>query len=340
MNVEVCKDSATWDRYVEAAPNASNYHRWVWKEVIEETFGHQSHYLWAVENGLVQGVLPLVSIRSLLFGRFLVSVPFFTYGGVLASTPEAEQQLLAAATELATGLGARHIELRQGEKSNTNWIDLTPKVTMQVPLPDKPALLWDRLSAKLRKRIRYASRNGLYSQWDGAEAIEQFYPVFATNMRNLGTPAYPRRWFENISRKLPAEIRVLTLLEEGKPVAAAFLTIFRDTLELPWAASLPDSRRKFSPLLLYWTLLEWAIQAGFRRVDLGRCTPGSGNHEFKSRWRCNEKPLHWYYWLSPRATVPQTRPDNPRFRLPILIWKHLPLFLANGLGPRIVRSLP
>jgi len=32
--------------------------------------------------------------------------------------------------------------------------------------------------------------------------------------------------------------------------------------------------------------------------------------------------------------------ENPKFQVAIRLWKHLPLFVANQLGPRIVRSLP
>ena len=115
---------------------------------------------------------------------------------------------------------------------------------------------------------------------------------------------------------------------------------YRDVLELPWAVSLEDERRDFSPLLLYWTMLEWAVAQGFRRVDLGRCTPGSGNHAFKRHWTKDEKPLHWYYWLAPGSGLPEARPDNPRYHLAIEMWKRLPLAVANQLGPRIVRGLP
>ena len=211
---------------------------------------------------------------------------------------------------------------------------------MEVPLPATVDELWNRLSPKHRKRIRYARKSGLTVEWGGADAVDDFYAVFATNMRNLGTPVYSRAWFEAMCRHVPAEVRILTVREDGRPVAAGFLTAFGDTLELPWAASLPDSRRKFSPLLLYWSLLERAVEDGYRRVDLGRCTPGSGNYEFKRHWGCQEKPLHWYYWLSPGASPPELRPSSPRYRLLSQLWKRLPLFVANGLGPHIVRSIP
>lgn len=340
MKVQICGDAARWDAYVTSMPEASSYHQWAWQEAIRETFGHESYCLAATEDGEIRGILPLVRMKSRIFGHFLVSMPFSSYGGVLASAPGARDALLVHAAELARGLGVSHIELRQGRAEQIEWCDTTVKVTMEVELPMTVQQLSDRLSPKMRKRIRYARKNGLEPKWEGPEAVAHFYPVFAANMRNLGTPVYPRNWFENICRQFPGDIRILSLFEQGRPVASAFVSIYRDSVELPWAATLPESRDKFSPLLLYWTLLEWALESGYRRVDLGRCTPGSGNHDFKRRWVCNEKPLHWYYWLASGTLVPELRPDNPRYRIATQVWKRLPLSVANFLGPRIVRSIP
>jgi hypothetical protein len=151
---------------------------------------------------------------------------------------------------------------------------------------------------------------------------------------------YPRQWFENQCRTLPGNIRLLTLWDGKTPVAGAFLTSYRKTLELPWSASLPESRKKYSQVLLYWTFLEKAIEEGYELMDLGRCTQGGGTYEFKRHWNCVERPLHWYYWLAPGKSIPHFRPDNTKYRLAVEFWKRLPLLVANGLGPRVVRSIP
>lgn len=340
MHVDIWRDPLAWDRFVESHPMACNYHRWGWGRVIEETYGHQPVYLAATECGQIKGILPLVLMKSWVFGRSLVSVPFFSYGGVLADTDDARDALLLKGIELGHEFRVRHIELRQGDESGCTWRDVAAKVTMSVKLPGTVDELWNRISPKMRKRIRYAGNHGLTARWGRQEDVDRFYPVFATNMRNLGTPVYPRSWFHNMYRQFPADIHVLTLWDGRRAVGAAWLSSFRQTLELPWAATLPDAREKFSPLLLYWTLLEWAQQHGYEQVDLGRCSPGSGNYDFKRRWVCEEKPLHWYYWLAPGTPVPELRHENPRFKLAVEAWKRLPLLVANQLGPRLVRSLP
>jgi len=267
-------------------------------------------------------------------------MPFFSYGGVLADSPEVRSLLLDKATELARELRARHVELRQGPRCDTGWQETQHKVTMEVSLPDRPGPLWDSLSSGMRNKIRYGPKQGLSARWGGMDELANFYPAFAENMRNLGTPVYPSDWFTNLLRCAPESIKVLTIWDGDKTVAGAFLVGFRDTLEVPWSASLPGSRKKYSHILLYWTFLEWAVQHGYRRMDLGRCTRGGGTYEFKRHFRAEERPLHWYYWLSPGVPLPQLHADNGRYRLATRIWQHLPLAVTNDLGPRIVRGIP
>ncbi len=339
MKIQICTDGLLWDSYLDRVPEVSNYHYWRWRNPIQETFGHEPHYLVALDDAAICGVLPLVLIRSRLFGASLVSMPFFTYGGVVADRPEARNLLLAKAAEIARDLRVRRVELRQGARVDLGWAVTQEKVTMEVALPERAEALLSSLSSGMRNKIRYGPKHGLSARWGGGDSVAHFYPIFAANMRNLGTPVYSRAWFENLCKCDP-EIRVLTLWDRDRVVAGAFLVPFRDTLELPWSASLPDSRKKYAHVLMYWTFIEWAIQHGFRRVDLGRCTPGGGTYEFKQHWGCEEKPLHWYHWTPDGEAPPALSPANPRYTLAVRCWQRLPLPIANCLGPLVARSLP
>jgi len=259
---------------------------------------------------------------------------------VLASSEDAGVALLQRAEEIARTSGVEHIELRQGVPRAHPWQDAAAKVAMVVLLPANEEELWSGLSSRLRNKIRHARKEGFESRWGGSELIEDFYRVFAANMRNLGTPVYPRAWFENVARAVGPEGRILFLTSAGRPVAATFLVTFRDRVELPWIASTPAARGDYSTVLLYWEALAWALRNGYRSVDLGRCSPGSGTHRFKQQWKPEERPLHWYYWLAEGRPLPHLRPDNPKYRLAISVWKRLPLAVANRLGPRIVRFIP
>ena len=339
LRIDTCKDPGKWDEFVHASSDATNYHLWHWQTAIQQTYGHQSNYLIATDGDSVQGVLPLFLIRSWIFGTSLVSIPFFSYGGVLSRRDDARDALMTRAGELAAELQARHVELRQGQSCKTTWHSSARKVTMEIPLPNSVDELWKRLSSGLRNKVRNGKKNGFRVEWNGIEGVKDFYPVFAANMRNLGTPVYPQAWFENLCKCSP-DIRILTLWQGDRAVAGAFLNPFRETLELPWSASLPETRKQYSQVLLYWTFLEWAVEHGYRKMDLGRCTPKGGTYEFKRHWGCDERPLHWYYWLPEGAHVPEVRPESKRYSMAVQVWKHLPLAVANTLGPRIVRAIP
>jgi serine/alanine adding enzyme len=340
VNVVTCDNALAWDAYVAADPQASNYHRWLWKQVIEETYGHRTFYLAVHDQGQIRGVLPLVGMKSWLWGRFLVSMPFCSYGGVLASNAIARESLLRRAKEIATEFKADHVELRQGDVLTNGWQSSAGKVCMKVTLPPSSEMLFGKLSSRLRNKIRGAGKQGLRAFWGKDELVDEFYAVFSRNMRNLGTPVYPKRWFENFLRYAGSTTQILVVRDGGQPVATTWVTTYRGEAELPWIASTPEARGKYSTVFLYWKALEWATQKAYQRVDLGRCTPGSGTQRFKAQWPCEENPLPWNYWTPEGKSPPQLRPSNPRFRMAIAVWKHLPLAAANFLGPRIVRSIP
>jgi FemAB-related protein (PEP-CTERM system-associated) len=346
LTTEFCTDPALWDAYIDGAPNASLYHLWAWRNVISSTYGHRPHYLVTRDSSGIQGILPLIEIRSRIFGNSLVSMPFFSYGGVVASHDAARQLLLNSAEQLARDLRIRRIELRHNEQSLApasapeEWTDTTSKVTMVVQLPSNGEKLWGGLSSGMRNKIRYAQKHGLQAEWSGREAVDSFYGIFATCMRDLGTPVYPRSWFDNMCVHAPAHVRFVTVRDGSEAVASGLVTIFRDTVELPWSGSLSTSRKKYSAIFLYWSVLEWALQNGFRKVDFGRSTRGGGTWEFKRHFSPEELELHWTYWRAGGEALPGLHADNPKFRLATKIWQRLPLPVANTLGPRIVRSIP
>ena len=339
ITIENCTNQAQWDEYVARNPKAVNYHRWLWGDIIQKTYGHSTYRLCAQVAGQIQGILPLTLVRSRLFGKCLVSVPFFSYGGVLAEDAATANLLLTRAVEMAREVSARHIELR-GSQFDTSWVAQSHKVTMQVALPATTDELWNRMSSGIRNKIRNARKHGLRVEWTGIEGVGTFYEIFARNMRDLGTPVYPKSWFENIVGGNPDDSRFLLIWDGQQAVAAGIAICHGSIIEWPWSASLLESRKKYSAVLMYWSLLEWGVQNGYKTADLGRCTPGSGTHEFKRHFGCQELSLDWYYWTAPGVSPPQLRNDNPKYRLATRMWQKLPLAVANRLGPKIVRGIP
>ena len=328
------------DAYVEAHPGATLYHLSAWQRIVAETLGHTPHDLIAYDGDRVIGVLPLVLMRSRLFGRLLVSLPFVNSGGVLADSPEAERALVAKAVALAEREGVEHLELRHVEDRPLGLVTRAHKVTFRLGLPKDPDRLWAGFPAKLRSQIRKPEKEGLVARVGGAEELDAFYRVFAANMRDLGTPVLPRRFFETILERLPEAARVVVVRRGPMPLAAAVLLSFHGEIEVPWASSLRRYNALGANMLCYWTALRHAAETGHRRFDFGRSTPDSGTARFKAQWGAEAVPLHWHYWLAPGRTLPDVSQANPRFSRIAQLWQRLPLALANRIGPRIIRHVP
>jgi CelD/BcsL family acetyltransferase involved in cellulose biosynthesis len=112
LRVEAFSGGAVeWDQLVERE-GGTHFHRHSWREVFQRALGHECLYLAARDElGALAGVLPLVRVRSLVFGHYLVSVPFVNYGGPLGSD-EAVRLLTSWAADRARSDGVKLLELR------------------------------------------------------------------------------------------------------------------------------------------------------------------------------------------------------------------------------------
>lgn len=335
------EDVAAWDRYVNDHPEGTGYHLTAWRQVIERTFGHRTVYLLAQsEQGDVRGVLPLVFLKSPLFGQFFVSIPYFNYGGVVADDEDTGKALLEAAAAAAKELGAAHIELRHAEGTKLPWSYKDHKVSMRLELPSHFDELMKAFPPKLRSQVRRGDKEGMTVEIGGLELLDDFYSVFARNMRDLGTPVYGKYFFAEILKAFPKDAKIGVVRLGPATVAAGFVYGFRQMLEIPWASS--DRRfAKLAPnMLLYGSLLKYACEQGYRVFDFGRSTKESGTYRFKAQWGAKPVQLHWYYWLRDGGPLPELNPQNPKYALAIRVWQQLPVSVTTTIGPWIAKYLP
>jgi FemAB-related protein (PEP-CTERM system-associated) len=333
-------DASEWDAFVADHPDGTIDHLWAWRHVIASALGHESAYLEARRGGVLVGVLPLVLVRSTLFGRSVVSMPFLNYGGILADDPDTVNALVDAARDVAIRFGASHVELRHSSRLCPSLPCRQHKLSMTLALPGDVEALWAMLDRKVRNQVRKAQKANLEVVSGGRELVDDFYGVFARNMRDLGTPVYPKSLFTATIDALAGSARVFVVRHETGPIAAGVSIGFRQVVLNPWASSLREFRQLCPNMLLYWSMLEWAVAAGATTFDFGRSSPGGGTHQFKLQWGAVERALCWEYVLLSRSEPPVQDPSNAKFGRAIAIWQRLPLGIANRIGPIIARSLP
>ena len=329
-----------WDDLIARSSLANFCHLAGWREVMEETLGHEYVALAAREPGgeLVAG-LPLVAVRSRLFGSYLVSMPFLNYGGPIGS-PEGCRALIDDAASLARERGVDLLELRARESFEQPHPVNERKVTVLLDLPDDPDVLFkDQFRSKLRSQIRRPMKEGMEVRF-GHDQIGPFYRIFAENMRDLGTPVLPRALFDRIARVF-GEVAVFGVVYAGdEPVAGGAGFQWGDEFELTWASSLRAWNRQAPNMLLYWGLMERAIEEGVGVFNFGRCTPGGGTHRFKAQWGGEDQVLPWIQVTPSGEPAATPNPDQGKYKVATQVWSKLPLGVTKAVGPWLARRIP
>jgi FemAB-related protein (PEP-CTERM system-associated) len=331
-------EAAQWDAFVETRDDATFFHLSGWKQVIERSFAQRAHYLWAFRGEACCGILPLVHMRSRLFGSGLVSLPFCVYGGPVVSDAGALAALLDRAKGLATELGAPTVELRSIRRVTADWAcksDLY--ATFVRDLPSDPDAVLTTIPRKQRAVVRKALESDLVAEFD--DGVERMQAIYAESVRNLGTPVFPRRYFRALRETFGERCSVVTVTAGRRAVAAVLNFAFRDTVLPYYGGGLPVARALGAADLMYYTVMRRAVEGGLRRYDFGRSKADTGAFAFKKNWGFTPRFLEYEYHLPPGVPIPDRNPLSPKFRLFVAAWRRLPLALANRLGPLIVRGI-
>lgn len=343
-------DIMSWDAYVTRNRQATPYHLAGWQNVIESTYGHRTHFLLAIKNRNVVGILPLVHMKHPLFGNSMISLPFLDMAGVLADNQEVAGSLIHEALNLMHRVEADAVELRQGddyssgkgkqeqpERPLTRCRASGKRTRMVLDLPNDSDSLMRSFRSKLRNQIRKPMREGLEVRNGGAELLDDFYRVFTVNMRDLGSPVHSKEFLLNILEMFPTRTRIFVVYKGAQPVACSFICTFRKTVYNPWASSLRRHRASCPNMLLYWAMLEYACDQKFSCFDFGRSTEGEGTFRFKQQWGARPLRLCWYTF--PNLSIPKPHAaasaDTAGFQVAIQLWKRMPVPISRVVGPAI-----
>lgn len=333
-------DSATspdWDAFVLAHPAGSFFHLFGWKKVLGDSFGHKSHYLETRHGGALAGILPLIEIRSRLFGDALISTAFCVGGGPLCA-PDDLSSLLAEAEEKGRRLGVSYIELRDTADATPGWIARSDLYAgFCEPIADNEADNLKQIPRKQRAVVRKAMTLGFSVTID--RDIDPFFGLYALNMRHHGTPALPRRFFKNLLSTFGGNCEILTVHRDGQPVSSVLSYFFRDRVLPYYTGSAGTARASGANDYMYWSLMRHARQRGCRVFDFGRSKVGTGAYHFKENWGFSPRPIIHQYRLLSRGELPNINPTNPRYAMFIRAWQRLPLPVANAISPLLSRSL-
>lgn len=306
---------------------------------MEATFGYRPHYLVAVDGSRICGVLPLFLVSNLLMGKVLLSTPFAVYGGILAESGEALAALGSEAAKLGEAMGVDHVELRNAyQEQCAGFSNVSRYVSFVQQIgPDEEAML-----GAIPRKTRYMVRKALKHPFTMAPAADPgvFIDLYTRNLRKLGTPSFPAHHFHTLLKNFGAEADVREVRLEGKPVSAVLTFYFRDQV-LPYYGASDPAYNEYAPNnYMYFELMRWGGQNGYKLFDFGRSKKESGSFDFKAHWGMEVRDLPYEMRLVKRTALPDFSPKNPKFQAAIRLWQKTPLAVTRAVGPLLVRLVP
>jgi len=317
-----------------------------WKNVIEKTYGHKTHYLMAVDpKNTIAGILPLVHLKHFIFGNNLTSIPYFDMCGVLANDVQIEETLFNQAIKLGHTLKVDSIDLRhthplswlnqidQKDSTTTFQYNNHDKVRMVLELPETSELLMKSFNSKFRNKIKRPIKAGLKCKIGGIELLNDFYTVFTINMRDLGSPVHSKRFIENVLNEFSNKAKLGIVYKDNQPISCIMVIGFKNVLANPWASALREYSNLRANTLQYWTMLEYACDNSYIFFDFGRSSPDEGTYKFKQKWGAEPIPLHWYNISMNDQVADTASSKKSKFDKAIKFWQKMPVGVTKILGP-------
>ncbi|MBI2549281.1 FemAB family PEP-CTERM system-associated protein [Candidatus Woesearchaeota archaeon] len=329
-----------WDLYIKAHPQSCFFHQLKWKEVLQQTFSYTPFYLRAIKDGTLTGVLPLFLVKDKVTGTKLLSLPFSTQAGMLYDDEEAKNNLLKQALTLARQHTVNYVELRHLANPLLPWTSRAVYYTLLLELHSDPELVWRKFNKKVRNSTRKAMHEGLRVQIVNAPVlIEQFYKVFAINMRDLGTPVDRFVFFANIVKAFPEDVKIVGVFKGEQYIGGIMLFFYKDTVKSEWASSLREYFHLCPNNLAYWEAIQYACKLGIKTFDFGRSLWNDGTFKFKEHFGAKPVQLHYHYHVIKGSVMDVTK-RNIKRKVFAMFWKQLPLSVANKLGPIFRERFP
>ncbi len=326
-----------WDRFITDQPGANLGHLFGWRNVVEKVYRKKTFYLGAFDRERITGVLPLTHMTGPMTGNRFVSMPYLDQSGLLATTEESSAALWSKALELAQARGAKGIDLRCLAPPEAREAD---RATLVLPLSTTSEALWKAFSPKVRNQVRKSEKEGLKTGLADSTQLNEFYRVFATNMRDLGSPVHSRAFLEAVFSTFGSRAKLyLTRSSAGQVVGGAVALEFRGIVTVPWASSLREVFSACPNHSLYWRILSEAADGGSNSFDFGRSHVSSGTYKFKVQWGAEPKPLLWSSFDPNGVLVPQNIYKPSDHGALIWIWSRLPVSVATWLGPTVRKQL-
>lgn len=314
-----------------------------WTFFTRQIYGFPVYRIVSQSNSQIDGWLAMVHVKHPVFGNYLVTSPFGSYGGFGYASVAVRDALLEKAWALAKDLGVKHVNVRfdAGEEDPPNgWIQHPNYCTFFVNLTPNPDNLLRSFSSDHRNHVRKSLKKGFSIRFGQLDLLDDVYECLARSMHELGSPYHSRKYLRLMVESMGDNLEFAVMYGPNGKIAGAGVFIFHgDVVTNLHANILRDFRSDHAGEFLYWSVIERYSVKGFKVFDLGRSLIGSGNETFKMKWKPRRQLLAYWYALMDGYVLPDLNQKNPKFQAAIWVWQRLPAFLVRLIGPYLINGL-
>ncbi len=278
-------------------------------KLLSELLNCKEEHLLYFDEGLIKGVLPLMS-KTGVFGKVYNSLPYYgSNGGVLANTKEIAFELikeynkLIKEVDVASSTCVENPLLKNNYKESIihNLTDYRIGQFTSISYYENHAdKLIESFHYKTRNMVRKGMKTGLHVKVDNT-AIDFLADTHENNMKAIGGKPKPRIFFDLITKHFVADkdYKIWVAYNGEVPVAALLLFYYRDMVEY-YSPVIVEEYRDKQPLslLIYEAMIE-SSQRGFNLWNWGGTWANQdGVYTFKKRWGTFEKNYEYYIQIN------------------------------------------
>lgn len=314
-----------------------------WTSFVQGVYDFPAYRIVSEIDGKVAGWLALVRVNHPVFGDYLATSPFGSYGGFVYSSVVARDALLEKARALGNDLGVEYVNVRfeAGEEAPpAGWIQHPVYCTYLVDLASDSNRLMSLYSSDHRNHIRKSLKKGFTVKFGHLDLLDDAYEALARSMHELGSPYHRKAYLRAMAQALGGDLEFVVVYGARGELAGAGVFISQgERVTNLHANILRRFRADYAGEFLYWSVIERYCRKGFKVLDLGRSLIGSGNEIFKLKWKPRKQSLAYWYALLKGHELPDLNQKNPKFQIAIWLWKRLPAFIVRPLGPFLIKGV-
>lgn len=322
-----------WNEFV--SDKGKVFHSWEWKKVLENTWGYKPEYTTYEKDGKIVACFPLFIVNSPFLGKRAMSLPTSDFGGPLGNKVGCDK-LIDDQLNRCKENGVKFLEIK-GYKPVKNFQLGNSYINFILRLSDGFENIWKKsFDRKNRNQIRKAERSGVEVK-EGYEDkdINNFYQIYLTNMKILGTPPHPLKFYQNMKNEFKDDFKLFISYHEGREISAGVFLNFSGSLYYWAGVSIYDFRNLNPQNLLLSRIIEWGCKNEIKKIEFGR-TSRKGVYNFKKSFGGVESEfIYQYKYFNKKSKIDKQGGKN-RFSE---IWKkYVPNIIAEKLGPIIRKN--